>query len=79
MLKNAFEPCIPTRGVRLFFRNGHDWSSRYPLITEATLRNRNSSLVVAMRKANLARLLAFDANHVDLGFCNPLSSLNGSF
>ena len=32
--------------VRLFTRNGHDWSGRYPLITEAALRNRNSSFVV---------------------------------
>src|SRR6478736_2353944 len=32
--------------VRLFTRNGHDWSSRYPLITEAALRNRNSSFVI---------------------------------
>ena len=27
--------------VRLFTRNGHDWS-RFPLISEAALRNRNS-------------------------------------
>ena len=74
MLKNAFEPCIPTRGtkvpdrpewihevkhdgyrlivqregkrVRLFTRNGHDWSDRYPLISEAALRNRNSIFVI---------------------------------
>ena len=32
--------------VRLFTRNGHDWSKRYPLITEAALRNRNSSFVI---------------------------------
>src|SRR4051795_9494643 len=32
--------------VRLFTRNGHDWSDRYPLITEAALRNRNSSFVI---------------------------------
>ena len=32
--------------VRLFTRNGHDWSNRYPLITEAALRNRNSSFVI---------------------------------
>ena len=32
--------------VRLFTRNGHDWSARYPLITEAALRNRNSSFVI---------------------------------
>jgi hypothetical protein len=32
--------------VRLFTRNGHDWSHRYPLTTEATLRNRNTSLVI---------------------------------
>jgi ATP-dependent DNA ligase len=32
--------------VRLLTRNGHDWSGRYPLITEAALRNRNSSFVI---------------------------------
>ena len=32
--------------VRLFTRNGHDWSDRYPLIVEAALRNRASSFVV---------------------------------
>jgi ATP dependent DNA ligase domain len=32
--------------VRLFTRNGHDWSDRFPLITEAALRNRNSSSVI---------------------------------
>ena len=31
--------------VRLFTRNGHDWS-RFPLISEAALRNRNSSFVI---------------------------------
>jgi hypothetical protein len=32
--------------VRLFTRNGHDWSGRFPLITEAALRNRSSSFVL---------------------------------
>ena len=32
--------------MRLFTRNGHDWSGRYPLITEAALRNKSSSFVV---------------------------------
>jgi bifunctional non-homologous end joining protein LigD len=32
--------------VRLFTRNGHDWSGHYPLITEAALRNRNTSFVI---------------------------------
>jgi ATP dependent DNA ligase domain len=32
--------------VRLFTRNGHDWSDGYPLITEAALRNRNTSFVI---------------------------------
>ena len=32
--------------VRLFTRNGHNWSGRFPLITEAALRNRNSSFVI---------------------------------
>src|SRR6478752_3859014 len=74
MLKSPFEPCIPSRGikvpdqpewiheikhdgyrlivqrdgkrVRLWTRNGHDWSDRFPLISEAALRNRNSSFVL---------------------------------
>ena len=32
--------------VRLFTRNGHDWTKRYPLIVEAALKNRASSFVV---------------------------------
>ena len=32
--------------VRLFTRNGHDWSDRFPRIVEAALRNRNSSFVI---------------------------------
>jgi bifunctional non-homologous end joining protein LigD len=32
--------------VRLFTRNGHDWTDRYPLIAEAALRNRSSSFVI---------------------------------
>jgi len=32
--------------VRLFTRNGHDWSHRFPLIAEAALRNRQSSFVI---------------------------------
>jgi ATP-dependent DNA ligase len=31
--------------VRLFTRNGHDWSDKYPLIVEAALRNHCSSLI----------------------------------
>lgn len=32
--------------VRLFTRNGHDWSDRYPLIVEAALPIRVTSLVL---------------------------------
>lgn len=32
--------------VRLFTRNGHDWTARYPRIVAAALRNRNSSFVI---------------------------------
>jgi bifunctional non-homologous end joining protein LigD len=32
--------------VRLFTRNGHDWSDRFPPITEAALRNRHTSFVI---------------------------------
>src|SRR5258706_13247971 len=32
--------------VRLFTRNGHDWTKCYPLIVEAALRNRTTSFVI---------------------------------
>jgi bifunctional non-homologous end joining protein LigD len=32
--------------VRLFTRNGHDWTDRYPLIVEAALKNRKNSFVI---------------------------------
>ena len=32
--------------VRLFTRNGYDWSQRFPLIVEAALRHRSSSFVL---------------------------------
>src|SRR6201990_3062396 len=32
--------------VRLFTRNGNDWTDRYPLIVEAALQNRASSFVI---------------------------------
>src|ERR1700755_3254852 len=32
--------------VRLFTRNGHDWTDRYPLIVEAALKNRPGSFVI---------------------------------
>jgi bifunctional non-homologous end joining protein LigD len=32
--------------VRLFTRNGHDWTDKYPLIAEAALRNRCTSFVI---------------------------------
>src|SRR3979411_2116298 len=32
--------------VRLFTRNGHDWTDRYPLIIEAALRIRSTSFVL---------------------------------
>src|SRR4051812_11020944 len=32
--------------VRLWTRNGHDWSDRFPLITEAALRHKVSSFVI---------------------------------
>src|ERR1700723_3091559 len=32
--------------VRLFTRNGHDWTDRYPLVVEAALKNRATSFVI---------------------------------
>jgi bifunctional non-homologous end joining protein LigD len=79
MRKSAFEPCIPTwahgsnrerldsqedgQCVRLFTRNGHDWSGRFPPITETALRSRNSSFVL-------------DGEAVPLGV-NDISDFNG--
>ena len=45
---DGYRPIVQREGkrVRLFTRNGRDWSDRYPLITEAALRNRNTSFVI---------------------------------
>jgi ATP-dependent DNA ligase len=32
--------------VRQFTRNGHDWSSRFPWIVEAALKNRHQQFVL---------------------------------
>src|SRR6476620_3757555 len=32
--------------LRLWTRHGHDWDDRFPLITEAALRNRHTSFVI---------------------------------
>jgi bifunctional non-homologous end joining protein LigD len=32
--------------VRLFTRNGNDWTDRYPLIVQAALKNRQTSFVI---------------------------------
>jgi len=32
--------------VRLFTRNGHDWTKRYPWIVESVLRNRTKRFVI---------------------------------
>src|SRR3954447_14446993 len=32
--------------VRLFSRNGHDWTERYPWIVEAALKNRQTQFVI---------------------------------
>ena len=47
-------------------RNGHDWSGRFPLISEAALRNRNSSFVLDGE----AVLLGVDGRDEDLGNVN---------
>jgi ATP-dependent DNA ligase len=37
---------IVQRDGKLFTKNGHDWTHRYPLIVESALRNRPSSLLI---------------------------------
>jgi len=32
--------------VRLFTRNGHDWSNRYPWIVESALKNRHKQFAI---------------------------------
>lgn len=34
------------KSVRLFTRNGHDWTDRYPWIVESALRNRQQQFVI---------------------------------
>jgi bifunctional non-homologous end joining protein LigD len=54
--------------VRLFSRNGHDWSARYPLVVEAALCNRQTSFVIDGE----AILLGVDGTS-DLTACTPES------
>jgi bifunctional non-homologous end joining protein LigD len=51
--------------VRLFTRNGYDWSDRYPLITEAALRIRSTSFVLDGEAVLLGvdRISDFDGLH----------------
>src|SRR5258706_7087041 len=59
--------------VRLFTRNGHDWTKRYPLIVEAALRNRQTSFVIDGEAEVLRPRCVFDFNgpqcrrHYDAG------------
>jgi hypothetical protein len=39
-----------TASVRLFTRNGHDWTDRYPRIIEATLRIHDHRHVVSFAR-----------------------------
>src|SRR5260221_14261077 len=51
--------------VRLFTRNGHDWTKRYPLIVEAALRNRTTSFVIDGQAVLLGRHGIHDVNGLD--------------
>ena len=48
--------------MRLFTRNGYDWSDRYPSIVEAALRNRRSSFeaVLLRRRRNESRAIRIE-------------------
>jgi bifunctional non-homologous end joining protein LigD len=41
--------------VRLFTRNGNDWTKRYPLIVESALRNKSSRFVIEWRSGAARR------------------------
>src|SRR5258705_7161873 len=41
--------------VRLFTRNGNDWTARYPPIVEAALRNRQTAFVIDGEAVLLSR------------------------
>jgi bifunctional non-homologous end joining protein LigD len=51
--------------VRLWTRNGHDWSSRYPLIVEPALRHRPNYFVLDGEAVLLGAdgISDFDAMH----------------
>jgi bifunctional non-homologous end joining protein LigD len=46
--KHGYRLMVQREGerLRLFTRNGHDWTDRYPRIVEAELRNRQTSFVI---------------------------------
>jgi ATP-dependent DNA ligase len=59
-MRSTYSPCLPTSGkavlgftksregnrARLFTRNGHDWTGRFPWIVESALRNRHQQFVI---------------------------------
>ena len=49
--------------MRLFTRNGHDWSDKYPLITEAALRIRSTSFVWRGRTAGRCGISDYGGLH----------------
>jgi bifunctional non-homologous end joining protein LigD len=56
---DGYRPIVQGERVRLFTRNGHDWTDRYPLIVEAALRNRCGSFVIAEQMLAAAVRRAF--------------------
>ena len=49
--------------VRLFTRNGHDWSGRYPLIVEAALRNKQQRLMDSEAVLQAPKSLSSSVNY----------------
>ena len=45
---DGYRLCVERNGktVRLFTRNGHDWTKRFPWIVEAALKNREQRFVI---------------------------------
>jgi bifunctional non-homologous end joining protein LigD len=56
--------------VRLLTRRGHDWSDRYPLITQAALRLRKSSFVIDGEAVVLGPDGISDFDGLHSGRCN---------
>jgi ATP dependent DNA ligase domain len=69
--------------VRLFTRNGHDWTDRYPLIVESALRNKSNSFVIDGEDFYRRRSLSIEriprGGRTRESLYNPIDTESGRF